>query len=241
MNPLWHSLLGFTIALFAMIAITGNFIVIYIFTKTKTLRTPSNLYVVNLAVSDFMIMFTMAPPMVVNCYFETWVFGPLACEIYGMCGSLFGCVSIWTMILIASDRYNVIVKGMAGKPLSHGAAILKILLVWTLSLVWTILPMFGWGRYVPEGNMTACGTDYLTKSWDFRSYVLVYGIWVYFLPLLMIIFYYYFILSAVTAHEKNMREQAKKMNVASLRSAENQSTSAECKLAKIALMTISLW
>lgn len=179
--------------------------------------------------------------MVVNCYYETWVFGPLACEIYGMCGSLFGCVSIWTMILIASDRYNVIVKGIAGKPLTHGRAVLKILLIWTLSLVWTLLPFAGWGRYVPEGNMTACGTDYLTKTWDFRSYVLVYGIWVYFLPLLMIIFYYYFILKAVSAHEKNMREQAKRMNVASLRSVENQSTSAECKLAKIALMTISLW
>lgn len=38
-----------------------------------------------------------------------------------------------------------------------------------------------------------------------------------------------------------MREQAKKMNVASLRSQESQNTSAECKLAKVALMTISLW
>jgi r-opsin len=38
-----------------------------------------------------------------------------------------------------------------------------------------------------------------------------------------------------------MREQAKKMNVASLRSSEASNTSAECKLAKVALMTISLW
>lgn len=38
-----------------------------------------------------------------------------------------------------------------------------------------------------------------------------------------------------------MREQAKKMNVASLRSSEAQNTSSECKLAKVALMTISLW
>lgn len=38
-----------------------------------------------------------------------------------------------------------------------------------------------------------------------------------------------------------MREQAKKMNVASLRSSEAAQTSAECKLAKIALMTITLW
>lgn len=38
-----------------------------------------------------------------------------------------------------------------------------------------------------------------------------------------------------------MREQAKKMGVASLRSSEAAQTSAECKLAKVALMTISLW
>lgn len=59
LNPLWHSLLGFALAIFCFIAILGNLCVIYIFTKTKSLRTPSNLLVVNLAVSDFMIMFTM--------------------------------------------------------------------------------------------------------------------------------------------------------------------------------------
>lgn len=81
MNPLWHSLLGFALTIFSIIAFLGNLCVIYVFTKTRSLRTPSNLLVVNLAVSDFMIMFTMGPPMIVNCYYETWVFGPLACQI----------------------------------------------------------------------------------------------------------------------------------------------------------------
>lgn len=179
--------------------------------------------------------------MVVNCYYETWVFGPLMCQIYGMCGSLFGCSSIWTMTMIAYDRYNVIVKGLSGKPLTNGGALLRILFVWTFSGIWTVAPMFGWNRYVPEGNMTACGTDYLTKDMMSRSYLFCYTFWCYFLPLFLIIYSYYFILSTVSAHEKNMREQAKKMNVASLRSSENSEKSAEFKLAKIALMTISLW
>lgn len=38
-----------------------------------------------------------------------------------------------------------------------------------------------------------------------------------------------------------MRLQAKKMNVASLRSSEDANKSAEGKLAKVALITISLW
>ena len=48
-------------------------------------------------------------------------------------------------------------------------------------------------RYVPEGNMTACGTDYLTKDWFSRSYILIYSVFVYFMPLLTIIYSYWFI------------------------------------------------
>lgn len=110
-------------------------------------------------------------------------------------------------------------------------------------------------RYVPEGNMSSCGTDFLAKDWSSKSYILVYSIFVYYTPLFTIIYSYYFIVSVstfvcynigknlisvnaflkqtVAAHEKAMREQAKKMNVQSLRSGENQNISAEAKLAKV--------
>nr|QWV42722.1 long wavelength sensitive opsin [Sinodendron cylindricum] len=241
LNPLWHAILGFVIGVLGVISVTGNGMVIFIFISTKSLRTSSNLLVVNLAFSDFLMMATMSPPMVINCYSETWALGPLMCEVYGMFGSLFGCISIWSMTMIALDRYNVIVKGLSAKPLTIKGAMVQNFLVWAFSVLWTIAPIFGWNRYVPEGNMTACGTDYLTKDWFSRSYILAYSIFVYFLPLFTIIYSYLFIVQAVAAHEKSMREQAKKMNVASLRSQENQQTSAECKLAKVALMTISLW
>lgn len=241
MNPLWHAILGFVIGCLGFVSVVGNGMVLYIFSSTKTLKTPSNLLVCNLAFSDFWMMITMSPTMVINCYYETWVLGPFFCELYGMFGSLFGCVSIWSMTMIALDRYNVIVKGLSAKPLTTKGALLQILGVWAFSTGWTLAPLFGWNRYVPEGNMTACGTDYLTKDWTSRSYILVYSIFVYFLPLITIIYAYFFIVQAVAAHEKSMRDQAKKMNVASLRSSEGAQTSAECKLAKIALMTITLW
>lgn len=181
-----------------------------------------------------------APPLVINCFYETWCFGPLMCELYGLLGSVWGCGSIWSMTMIAYDRYVVIVKGLSAKPMTTGKALLEILFIWAFAALWTILPMVGWNRYVPEGNLTACGTDYLSKDWLSRSYILVYGFFVYFLPLFVIIYSYYHILSTVFAHEKNMREQAKKMNVASLRSGDNDART-EFKLAKIALVTISLW
>ncbi|XP_031847305.2 long wavelength sensitive opsin 2 [Nomia melanderi] len=241
LDPLWHKVLGFVMIILGIMGWCGNGVVVYVFLLTPSLRTPSNLLVVNLAFSDFIMMGFMCPPMVICCFYETWVLGPLMCDIYAMVGSLCGCASIWTMTAIALDRYNVIVKGMSGTPLTIKRVIVEILAIWMFGLLWTIFPMVGWNRYVPEGNMTACGTDYLTLDWSSKSYILVYSVFVYYTPLFTIIYSYYFIVSTVAAHEKAMRDQAKKMNVASLRSGEQGGTSAEAKLAKVALTTISLW
>lgn len=91
------------------------------------------------------------------------------------------------------SRYNVIVKGLSAKPLTNGGAMLRILFVWGFSGIWTIFPLFGWNRYVPEGNMTACGTDYITKDWVSRSYILAYSVACYYSPLFLIIYSYWFI------------------------------------------------
>ncbi|XP_042894059.1 rhodopsin-like [Penaeus japonicus] len=241
MNPLWYSLVGFWIVVMGCLSLAGNFVVIWVFMNTKSLRTPANLLVVNLAVSDFLMMFTMFPPMVVSCYVQTWTFGALLCEIYGFMGSLFGCISIWTMVWITADRYNVIVKGVSAEPLTSGGSLFRIAGTWVASIAWCLPPFFGWNRYVPEGNLTACGTDYLTETQLSKSYLYVYSVWVYLFPLAYIIYSYTFIVKAVAAHEKAMREQAKKMGVKSLRNEETQKTSAECRLAKVALMTVTLW
>lgn len=241
LNPMWYGILGFVIFCLGILSISGNTIVIWVFLNTKSLRSPANMLVVNLAISDFCMMATMFPPMVTSCYYHTWAFSAFFCELYGLFGSLFGCTSIWTMVFITLDRYNVIVKGISAEPLTSSGSLMRILFVWTISITWTVLPLFGWNRYVPEGNLTACGTDYLTDSTLSHSYLYVYGSWVYFIPLLITIGAYSQIVSAVFAHEKQMREQAKKMGVRSLRNEETQKTSAECRLAKVALMTVSLW
>lgn len=61
-------------------------------------------------------------------------------------------------------------------------------------------------------------------------------------PLLIIAFCYYHIVNAIIHHEKALRDQAKKMNVTSLRSnADQNAQSAEIRVAKVALANISLW
>ncbi|XP_023246947.1 rhodopsin-like [Copidosoma floridanum] len=112
--PLWHKVLGIVMIFIGMLGWCGNLAVVYIFVLTPALRSPSNVLVINLAFSDFVMMIAMSPPMVINCYYETWILGPLMCDIEALIGSLCGGASIWTMTAIAYDRYNVIVKMKIG-------------------------------------------------------------------------------------------------------------------------------
>ena len=60
--------------------------------------------------------------------------------------------------------------------------------------------------------------------------------------LLIIMGSYYFIVQAVFKHEDELRQQAKKMNVTSLRSnADQEAVSAEIRAAKVAILNTSLW
>lgn len=90
--------------------------------------------------------------------------------------------------------------------------------------------------------MTSCTIDYLTKDPLSASYTIIYAIFVYFIPLAVILYSYFFIVLTVAKHEKTLRDQARKMNVASLRTnVDAGKTSAEMRLAKIAVVTVSLW
>lgn len=87
-----------------------------------------------------------------------------------------------------------------------------------------------------EGYLTSCTFDYLTNTFDNHMFVGVIFTTSYVIPMSMIIYFYSKIVSHVVNHEKTLRDQAKKMNVDSLRSnqaAANQS--AEVRIAKAAI------
>ena len=122
---------------------------------------------------------------------------------------------------------------MDGK-LSRGQVMLFIVLIWAYVIPWGLMPLMGvWGRFVPEGFLTACSFDYLTDSAETRYFVATIFTFSYALPMTLIIYYYSQIVSHVVNHEKALRAQAKKMNVESLRSNTNTNAqSAEIRIAK---------
>jgi r-opsin len=75
-----------------------------------------------------------------------------------------------------------------------------------------------------------------------KLFVFFIFIFAYCVPMFSIIFFYSQIVGHICAHEKALREQAKKMNVDSLRSGEKDGAdSAEVRIAKTAIGICSLF
>nr|ANN11831.1 ultraviolet wavelength sensitive opsin 2 [Chrysobothris lateralis]APY20575.1 ultraviolet sensitive opsin 2 [Chrysobothris lateralis] len=231
----WHFLLGLLYIGFFIMSIFGNGLVLWIFSTAKSLRTPSNIFVVNLAFCDF-VMMLKTPIFIFNSFQRGFATGFLGCQIFSVMGTLSGIGASMSNACIAYDRYHTIANPLEGK-LTRTKALVIIILLWCYTIPWAILPLLEvWGRFVPEGFLTQCTFDYLRKSFDNRMFVTVLFVFSYVIPMSLIIYYYSQIVSHVVAHEKALREQAKKMNVDSLRSnQQQQNQSTEIRIAKVAI------
>ncbi|KAK3882233.1 hypothetical protein Pcinc_013373 [Petrolisthes cinctipes] len=239
---MWHYLLGVIYIFLGFFSVTGNGLVVYLYTKSKALKTPANLLVVNLALSDLIMLTTNFPIFAYNCFSGgMWMFSARYCEIYACLGAVTGVCSIWTLGMISWDRYNIICNGFNGPKLTMGKAVGMCAFCWLMAIGWAVPPFFGWGKYIPEGILDSCSYDYLTMDFSTRSYNMCIFIFDFFLPAGIIIISYVFIVKAIYAHEEAMRAQAKKMNVTNLRSNEADSQRAEIRIAKTAIANVSLW
>jgi len=241
-NPMWHYLLGVVYLFLGVISIMGNGLVIYLYSKSKALKTPANMLVVNLALSDLIMLTTNFPVFAYNCFAGgSWMFSGTYCQVYAALGAVTGVCSIWSLCFISFDRYNIICNGFNGPKLTQGKAMTMCLIAWIISIGWALPPFFGWGKYILEGILTSCSYDYLSQDMNTISYNVAIFVFDFFLPAAVIIFSYIFIVKAIFAHEAGMRAQAKKMNVTNLRSNEAEAQRAEIRIAKTAMFNVSLW
>ncbi|XP_063841012.1 ceropsin-like [Scylla paramamosain] len=79
-HPLLHPILGTLYTIIGLLSLTGNGIVLWVFSFTRSLRSGTNLLTINLAFSDLLMMLTQFPILVANCFNQSWMLGPFACE-----------------------------------------------------------------------------------------------------------------------------------------------------------------
>lgn len=126
--------------------------------------------------------------------------------------------------------------------LNRAQASFLILLTWLWTIPFTVLPMFKiWGRYIPEGFLTTCSFDYLTDDQETKVFVGCIFAWAYAIPMSLICFFYYQLFGHVQQHEAMLKNQAKKMNVKSLASNQDNQKSIELRVAKAAFTIFFLF
>nr|XP_029540637.1 melanopsin-A-like [Oncorhynchus nerka] len=70
-----HHTLGSVIFAVGNTGMVGNFLIMYTFCRSKSLRTPANMFIINLALTDFLMCVTQTPIFFINSMHNRWIFG----------------------------------------------------------------------------------------------------------------------------------------------------------------------
>nr|BAQ54884.1 opsin, rhodopsin-7 like [Epiophlebia superstes] len=243
-HPTSHYVLAALYATVMAIGVSGNFLVIFMFCRCKSLRTPANILVMNLAVSDCFLLLKM-PIFIYNSIYLGPALGALGCQVYGFLGGLTGTTSIATLAAIALDRYFVVLYPL--EPLkvpTRARARACVLLAWTYGAIFSSLPLFGLNRYVPEGYLTSCSFDYLADDKRSRTFIAVFFVAAWFIPFALISFCYAAIcravaLAAAYSSSVTIRKLSDHHDASSRR--EEQRRRMELRLAIVVLGVVALW
>nr|ANO39038.1 GCR069 [Schmidtea mediterranea] len=90
--------------------IFGNLLVIYVILKERKMRIlPTNIFILNMAMADLVIMLVGVEEIVHHILDKGWLLGSVACKIlrYGMTTCLY--VSVLTLIAVCIERYIAII------------------------------------------------------------------------------------------------------------------------------------
>lgn len=128
------------------------------------------------------------------------------CNIYGFVSGLSGTVSIMTLAAIAVDRYLVI-----GHPLkveyrtNCRRNFITSGMTWIYALIFSSLPLIdaSVGGYVPEGYLTSCSFNYLSKTSGARLFVFIFFLAAWLVPFVIIFSCYTAIIVAVNSSRKD--------------------------------------
>ncbi|XP_060739375.1 trace amine-associated receptor 13c-like [Tachysurus vachellii] len=104
-SPAVYILLYVCSAAVVLLTVCGNLLVIISVLHFKQLHTPTNMLLLSLAVSDFLVGALVMPPILIWTIESCWIFGRDFCISFLFIGGVLMTISIYNVALIAVDRY----------------------------------------------------------------------------------------------------------------------------------------
>ncbi|NXU87674.1 CCR5 protein, partial [Xiphorhynchus elegans] len=193
-------------SLVVIFGLTGNMLVVLILVKYKRLKSMTDIYLLNLALSDLLFVFSL--PFWAYYAVHDWIFGEALCRILSGVYLLGFYSGIFFIILLTLDRYLAIVHAvfaLKARTVTYG--ILTSGVTWAVA-VFASIPGLVFHKSQKEGFHYTCSFHYPTDStinWK-HSYILKMNILGLIVPMLIMIFSYSQILK-ILLRSKNEKKQ----------------------------------
>ncbi|XP_035459755.1 trace amine-associated receptor 13c-like [Scophthalmus maximus] len=123
----------------SLLTVALNLLVIISIAHFRQLHTPTNLLLLSLAVSDFLVGFLLMPVEII--YIEAcWFLGDIVCTLYYIADYVITSASVANMVLISFDRYLAICDPMRySTRVTNRRAQICVCLCWVFSAFYRIL------------------------------------------------------------------------------------------------------
>ncbi|XP_068734005.1 RYamide receptor-like [Montipora capricornis] len=194
--------IGATVAycLIFVVSLVGNSCIGIIVYKTKTLRKPINIFIVNMAMSDLLVPLSCIPLQVVNLYRYSWlisgVLGNALCKLIPLLFDASYIVSVLSLILIAVGRFGAVVWPLHSPLINLKRCTFFILATWIVAMASTSLDLFAYSLEKYEGDVFCVSQweEAFGESVSLTDYALAYYIVFVYTPIILLIIIYSIIL-----------------------------------------------
>ncbi|XP_076332638.1 cholecystokinin receptor-like [Tachypleus tridentatus] len=122
-----------------MLAVVGNMLVIITLAVNKRMRTVTNVFLMNLAISDLLLGVFCMPFTLAGALLREFVFGEAMCRMIPYFQAVSVSVSAWTLVAMSVERYYAIchpLKSREWQTFSHAKRM--ILIIWAGSLIYML-------------------------------------------------------------------------------------------------------
>ncbi|XP_076981142.1 neuropeptide FF receptor 1 [Tamandua tetradactyla] len=117
-----------------LLCMVGNALVCFIVLKNRHMRTVTNMFILNLAVSDLLVGIFCMPTTLMDNLITGWPFDNATCKMSGLVQGMSVSASVFTLVAIAVERFRCIVHPFREK-LTLRKALVTIAVIWALALL----------------------------------------------------------------------------------------------------------
>ncbi|XP_026119129.1 opsin-VA-like [Carassius auratus] len=172
------------------VSLCENFTVMLVTFRFKQLRQPLNYIIVNLSLADFLVSLSGGTISFITNYHGYFFLGRWACVLEGFAVTFFGIVALWSLAVLAFERFFVICRPLGNIRLRGKHAALGLLFVWTFSFIWTIPPVLGWSSYTVSKIGTTCEPNWYSGNLQDHTFIITFFTTCFIFPLAVIIVCY---------------------------------------------------